>query len=310
MEVPVSAGLGGLLLLAIGLGLGICGLGMIWYSARLKRMAVARRVDFVRGKSTASHLHPGATATSFTRTPQHNGSGAELEAAVGLFARIGVPAVHAQQALLASRFIAIGVVAIVAFLVAGHIGILSSSPALHLMFSFGAGLAGWFIPQLVIGHEINSRANTIVTGLPDALELLVICVEAGLSLEDGIDRIVGELKVAQPALAQELALTSADLKILPTRELALNNLAERVNRPSVRSVVTTLSQTMRYGTPLAQALRSVASELRNDSLMRMEERANQLPSLMTVPMMIFIMPTIFLIVGGPAALRVMDAFHH
>jgi tight adherence protein C len=111
-------------------------------------------------------------------------------------------------------------------------------------------------------------------------------------------------------LAEELALTSADLKILPSRDRALANFAERVQVPSVRTVVTTLAQTMRYGTPLAQALRVVASELRNDSLMRLEERANQLPTLMTIPMMIFIMPTIFLIVGGPAALRMLDAFHH
>jgi tight adherence protein C len=100
------------------------------------------------------------------------------------------------------------------------------------------------------------------------------------------------------------------MKILPSRDEALANLAVRVNMPSVRSVVTTLSQTLRYGTPLAQALRVVAGELRNDTLMRLEERANQLPSLMTIPMMLFIMPTIFMIVAGPAVLRVMDIMHH
>jgi tight adherence protein C len=95
---------------------------------------------------------------------------------------------------------------------------------------------------------------------------------------------------------------------LPSRDRALTNLTERVDAPSVKSVVTTLTQTMRYGTPLAQALRSVAAELRNDVILRMEERANQLPTLMTIPMIIFLMPTIFLIVGGPAALRLIDAF--
>jgi tight adherence protein C len=112
---------------------------------------------------------------------------------------------------------------------------------------------------------------------------------------------------SQPALGEELARTSADLKILPSREQALANLAGRVDMPSVRTVVTTLSQTLRYGTPLAQGLRVVSGELRNDTLVRLEERANQLPTLMTIPMMLFIMPTIFMIVAGPAALHVIDA---
>src|SRR5581483_4007483 len=142
------------------------------------------------------------------------------------------------------------------------------------------------------------------------LELLVVCAEAGLSLEDGLSRIVNELHRAQPALADELGLTLADLKILPSREQALTNLAERVNVPSVRTVVTTLAQTLRYGTPLAQALRVVAAEMRNDFLLEMEERANRLPAFMTLPVMCFLMPTIFLIVGGPAALKLLDSFQN
>jgi tight adherence protein C len=147
-------------------------------------------------------------------------------------------------------------------------------------------------------------------GLPEALELLVVCVEAGLALEDSIDRVTEELKLSQPVLAEELALTSADLKILPDRDIALHNLADRIAEPSVRSVVTTLSQTLRYGTPLAQALRTSAAELRSESLMTLEERANRLPTLLTVPMMLFILPTIFLIVGGPAVLRLTDILSH
>jgi tight adherence protein C len=175
-----------------------------------------------------------------------------------------------------------------------------------LLLATGCGIGGWFVPALLVGRSIKARTKAVVAGLPDALELLVICVEAGLAFEDGLGRVVGELETSRPILAEELAFTAADLKILPSREAALANLAERIDAPSVGSVVTTLNQTLRYGTPLAQALRMVASELRNDTLVRLEERANQLPSLMTIPMMLFIMPTIFLIVAGPAALRVMD----
>jgi tight adherence protein C len=154
----------------------------------------------------------------------------------------------------------------------------------------------------------NRRTAAVENGLADALELLVVSVEAGLALEDALDRIVVEMKRGQPILAEELAITSADLKILPSRDQALTNLAERVDVPSVRSVVSTLSQTMRYGTPLAQAMRVVAAELRNDMLLKLEERANKMPVLLTIPMIVFIMPSVFLIIGGPAFLHLMDIF--
>jgi len=185
-----------------------------------------------------------------------------------------------------------------------------STVRIGLLAGLAATLVAWMAPSIVLAREIKGHAAKAVAGLPDALDLLVVCVEAGLSLDDGLDRVVLELRHSQPALAAELALTSADWKILPSREQALANLAERVNAPSVHSLVTTLSQTLRYGTPLVQALRSVAADLRDDALLRIEERANQLPVLLTIPMMLFVMPTIFLIVAGPAALRVLDIFVH
>ena len=173
-----------------------------------------------------------------------------------------------------------------------------------------SGALGWFLPRIVIGRLLVRRARAIEKGLPDAIELLVISAEAGLALEDAIDRVVPELRHSRPAVAEELALTSADLKILPSRDAALHQLSARVAVPSVHSVVTTLSQTMRYGTPLTQALRVVASELRNDSLLRLEERANRMPVLLTVPMVVFILPSIFMIIGGPTALHLIDTFSH
>jgi tight adherence protein C len=151
--------------------------------------------------------------------------------------------------------------------------------------------------------------QSIERGLPDAIELLCISVESGLALEDAIDRVVPELWRSQPTMADELALTSADLKILPSRETALRRLSARVAVPSLHSVVTTLTQTLRYGTPLAQALRVVAAELRNNSLIALEERANKMPALLTIPMVLFVLPSVFLIIGGPSALRMIDALH-
>jgi tight adherence protein C len=171
-----------------------------------------------------------------------------------------------------------------------------------------AAIAGWILPILFIAHVVKTRKKAVGSGLPDALELLVVCVEAGLSLEDGIQRVARELAVSQPALADELALTWAELNILPSRAQALANLADRVDVPSVRSVVSMLSQSLRFGTPLAQSLRVGAVEMRNDQMTLLEERASRLPALMTIPVMLFIMPTIFLIIGGPAALRLIDTF--
>jgi tight adherence protein C len=178
-------------------------------------------------------------------------------------------------------------------------------PSLVGVGLLGAGL-GWYLPHVAMGRLALSRRRSIARGLPDAIELLVIAVEAGLSLEDGMNRIVVELRGPQPAMAAELALTSADLKILPSRDNALQRLAERVNLPSVRSVVVTLSQTLRYGTPLAQALRVIAAELRNDALVKLEEQTNRMPVLLTIPMILFILPSLFLVMGGPAFLKVLD----
>lgn len=183
-------------------------------------------------------------------------------------------------------------------------------PLFPLLFAGAGGALGWYMPTVAIRWAAHRRSEVLVDGLPDALELLVICAEGGLSLADGIDRIVRQLGTSQPELAEELALTAADLKILPDQDLALTRLAERIDAPIVQSVVTALVQTMRYGTPFAQAVRTTAAEIRNDSLMRLEERANALPTLMTLPMVLFILPTIILIIGGPAALKIIDMLAH
>jgi tight adherence protein C len=169
-----------------------------------------------------------------------------------------------------------------------------------------AALAGWFAPTLILRHLAKARIDEVSHGFVEALELLVVCAEAGLALEDSLARVTKELQFSQPALAEELAMTAADLQVLPDREQAFANLADRADVPAIRSVVSTLAQTLRYGTPLAKALRTAASELRSDSVLAMEEQAGRLPALMTIPLMIFILPTILLIVSGPAILRLID----
>lgn len=295
-------------LLALGLVGG--GAALIAYIRRPDKALVATRVSMIAPVGVA----PLATRSIRTgdllvRAVGHKAPGPALAEAVRICRRLKINPDHAQTLLTYVRLASGLAVAVATFFLFRQIlhGIPPLTSALAALI---AGVIGWIGPQYLVAALAKGRAEMVVLGLPEALELLVVCVEAGLALEDSIDRVTSELKISQPILAEELALTSADLKILPDRDTALHNLADRIAEPSVRSVVTALSQTLRYGTPLARALRSSAAELRSASLMTLEERANRLPTLLTVPMMLFILPTIFLIVGGPAVLRLTDILTH
>ncbi len=235
-------------------------------------------------------------------------SQAEQRQIIRLFSNLGVPANKAILYFIITRLVLAGSLGVVTLAATEHLAIFTASWWLPLMAAIMAAIGGWILPILFIARVLRQRTKAVGLGLPDALELLVVCVEAGLSLEDGLQRVARELKESQPALADELILTWAEINILPSRAQALANLADRVGNPSVRSVVSMLSQSMQFGTPLAQSLRLGAVEMRNDQLTLLEERASRLPALMTIPVMLFIMPTIFLIIGGPAALRLMDTF--
>jgi tight adherence protein C len=293
--------------LLAALALCFSGLALIAYGARASREALARRIRLIQpfGRNAPPTVTEKGSNESLVRATSSRAAKRDGQMILRMCAGFGIAPEYAMAAFLAAR-------ASIAILFGGTvIFFLPSSGALaafsvRLLIAAGVAIVGSFVPSFFVRRRMKEHQKSVVSGLPDALELLVICVEAGLSLEDSLNRIVKELKLSHPELAIELALTSADLKILPSRDQAFANLAARVDAPSIRSVVTTLSQTMRYGTPLAQAMRVVAAEMRNDSLIAMEDRANRLPALLTVPMMLFIMPTIFLIVGGPAALRVMD----
>jgi tight adherence protein C len=169
----------------------------------------------------------------------------------------------------------------------------------------GAGYKG---PDIYLSNLITKRTNAIRKGLPDALDLLVICAEAGLTVDTAFSRVSKELGRAYPELADEFALTAIELSFLTERRHAFENLAYRVALENVRGVVTTMIQTEKYGTPLASALRVLSAEFRNERMMRAEEKAARLPAIMTVPLILFILPTLFVVILGPAACSIADAF--
>jgi tight adherence protein C len=135
----------------------------------------------------------------------------------------------------------------------------------------------------------------------------VICAEAGLTVDSAFARVSKELGRAYPELGEEFALTSIELGFLTERRQAFENLAYRVNLESVKGVVTTMIQTEKYGTPLASALRVLSAEFRNERMMRAEEKAARLPAIMTVPLILFILPVLFIVILGPAACSLSDA---
>lgn len=165
-------------------------------------------------------------------------------------------------------------------------------------------------PDIWLKNKVNKRSNAIRKGLPDALDLLVICAEAGLTVDAAFNRVSKELGKAYPELGDEFGLTAIELGFLNERRNAFENLANRVDLEAVRGVVTTMIQTEKYGTPLASALRVLSAEFRHQRMMRAEEKAARLPAIMTVPLILFILPTLFVVILGPASCSINDSFLH
>ncbi|MFK4002863.1 type II secretion system F family protein [Qipengyuania sp. NPDC077563] len=166
---------------------------------------------------------------------------------------------------------------------------------------------GYKGPEIYLSNIANKRTDAIRKGLPDAIDLLVICAEAGLTVDASFNRVAKELGRAYPELGEEFTLTAIELSFLNERKKAFNNLAYRVNLEAVKGVVTTMVQTERYGTPLASALRVLSAEFRNERMMRAEEKAARLPAIMTVPLILFILPVLFIVILGPAACNISDS---
>jgi tight adherence protein C len=169
-------------------------------------------------------------------------------------------------------------------------------------------LISYKAPDIYVHNKITNRSTAIRKGLPDALDLLVICAEAGLTVDTAFARVAKELGRAYPELGDEFQLTSIELSFLTERRMAFENLASRVKLDALKGVVTTMIQTEKYGTPLASALRVLSAEFRHERMMRAEEKAARLPAIMTVPLILFILPTLFVVILGPAACSISKAF--
>ncbi|MBM6583671.1 type II secretion system F family protein [Microvirga sp. BT689] len=169
-----------------------------------------------------------------------------------------------------------------------------------------AGGFGYKVPWLYVKNRITKRQTAIRRSWPDALDLLLICVECGMAIEGALRKVSEEIGVQCPELAEELSLTTAELSYLQDRRKAYENLAERTDLDGVKSVVTSLIQSEKYGTPLGQSLRVLAQESRDARMSEAEKRAAALPPKLTVPMILFFLPVLFAVIITPAALQVMN----
>ena len=163
--------------------------------------------------------------------------------------------------------------------------------------------AGFYAPNVYVTNIASKRRGSIVSAFPDALDLLLICVEAGMSIEAALQKVSQEVGGASIELAEEMSLLVAELSYLPDRRMAYEGLSKRVNSPGVKSVCTAMIQAERYGTPLGAALRVMAKENRELRLAGAEKKAAALPAQLTVPMIVFFLPVLFVVIMGPAIMR-------
>jgi tight adherence protein C len=182
----------------------------------------------------------------------------------------------------------------------------AGSITIRIALLLGALMLGWRLPDFILSRVAANRRLRIEQGLPDALDLLVICAEAGLSLDQAIEQVSEDLRASNAAVADEFATTASEMQILSNRAQALENLVERTGVAALRGITATLNQAIRFGTPLAESLRILAAEMRTARLARIEERAARLPVLLAIPLALFILPSLMMVISTPVALRLAD----
>jgi tight adherence protein C len=265
----------------------------------LRRQAIASRRG--RSRDPIGLMRHAVTRLNLLRS-RHAADAREMLARAGirsqdalvryLFARVSLPFVFGIAALADTNLF--------------HL--IPIRPELKLVPPLIAVVLGYYAPRLYLRNAADKRTKQLQRALPDGLDLMVICAEAGLSLDASLLRVSRELGDAWPELAEEFGITAAELTFMPDRRVAFDNLVARTKSDGIRGVVNTLQQTAKFGTPLAQSLRVLAGEMRQARMTRAEEKAARLPALLTVPMIVFILPTLFIVLLGPAAIGIIDTF--
>ncbi|MBV9815875.1 MAG: type II secretion system F family protein [Alphaproteobacteria bacterium] len=231
---------------------------------------------------------------------------AEQQRLLGVLAAAGIRGQGSLSGFVASKLCSAFIVGALFWLLLEWSQFFDGTATIRFAVVLAGMMLGWRLPDFVLSRLAARRRLEVELGLPDALDLLVICAEAGLSLDQAIEQVGVDLRTSSPAVADEFAMTASEMRVLPNRAEALENLIGRTGVPGLRSITATLNQTIRFGTPLAESLRVLAAEIRNTRLLRIEERAARLPVLLTIPLALFILPALMMVVSTPTVLRLSD----
>ncbi|MBD9374306.1 type II secretion system F family protein [Rhizobium sp. ARZ01] len=284
---------------------------------RMKTVALER--DQIRSRERA-RLNAETQGKGSLRA-QHNSSVRQIveklnlrEALVdaGTMNRLRQAGYRSQNALnifLFARFVLPFVFFAVGAFYIFYLGYLGDKPmAIRILAAIGSAYVGFYAPNIYISNRVSKRQLSIKRAWPDALDLLLICVESGVSMEVALRRVADEIAMASTELAEELVLTTAELSFLQDRRVAYENLGTRTGLDIVKAVMQALIQAERYGTPIAQALRVLAQESRDTRMNEAEKKAAALPPKLTVPMILFFLPVLIAVILGPAGIQVADTF--
>jgi len=276
---------------------------------------LARRIALARGEVAASPT-PQRGATFLIRFVGSIGRGitrsgllptgtiAELQEGL---AQAGLREPSWLSVFIGAKILLVILCPITVFLVLRGVHV---APVVKDLAPFIAAVIGLVLPDRILSSIQTRYRTALEQGVPDALDLMVICTQAGLGLTATMERVAAELRFSHPHVARELAETVNELQIAVDGATALTALGTRTDLEGFKRLGRTLIQSVQYGTPLSEALRNLAGEMRGEALVRYEEKAARLPVLLTIPMIVLVLPCIFIVVGGPAALLIGKAFHH
>lgn len=249
---------------------------------------------------------PGAKAGPFARVFEEVGQALPISPRDSAIARrylvaAGFRSNHAPAIYYGIKILLCAAMVLTAFMTRDYI---TSIPTLRIVLLIAAGLAGYFAPNLVLERLVDKRHETLRFSLPDALDLMVVCVEAGLGLDQAILTVSRELSVTHPELCSELSLVNLEMRAGMRRAEALRNLADRTGEPEIRKLIAILIQTDRFGTSMAESLRTHSDFMRMRRRQEAEERAGKVGVKLVFPIFFFLLPSMLVVAAGPGLLQV------
>jgi tight adherence protein C len=273
---------------------------------------IARRISKLREGATVAQPQSSRFLPALISLTRRLGNGMrermmsakDAEALAKTLAASGLEPSKAMPIFIGAKFASLFIIPVVTWLGAVLLGYPTGKQALYTVVSV---VVAMMLPNWVMGFLRRPYQAALRRGIPDALDLMVVCAEAGLGLDSAVDRTAQEMKQSNRPVGVEFSLLMHEMRIYPDRKVALTNLAERTGQPTLKRLAATIMQTLKYGTPLSQGLRTLAAEMRNERMIQFEERAGRLPAMLVVPMILFILPALFITLMGQPVHQIMSA---